>query len=231
MKIIVEGVYNILPAISGMRKNNYRKVGDKYEAYMSIKGKFKTLGTYATEKEAKEAVLKNKAEKCLESISKYESNLLLGKVWENSYIVFPSGNIFNAHGKLLTGHLDRNGYRCGIIKGKNVQFHRIVAATFIPNPLNKPCINHIDGNKSNNNINNLEWCTHSENTIHAYKTGLEHKVFGESHHAHKLTKEAVTYIRNNLNTPVKELANKFNVSTYTIHDVLNNKTWRNINED
>jgi predicted DNA-binding protein YlxM (UPF0122 family) len=231
MKIIVEGVYNILPAISGMRKSNCRKIGNKYEAYLSIKGRFKSLGTYATEEEAKEVILKNKIENCVKNITKYENNLSLGKIWGDSYIVFPSGNIFNAFGKLLIGHLDRNGYRCGIIKSKNVQFHRIVASTFIPNPLNKPCVNHIDGNKSNNNINNLEWCTNSENIIHAYKTGLEHKVFGENHHAHKLTKEAVTYIRNNLNMTIKELADKFNVSTYTIYDVLNYKTWRNINED
>ena len=114
--------------------------------------------------------------------------------------------------------------------GKNMQFHRIVANTFIPNPLNKPCINHIDGNKNNNNISNLEWCTHSENTIHAYKTGLEKKVFGENHHAHKLTRKSVIYIRNNSNIPIKQLADKFNVSTYAVYDVLNYKTWRNINE-
>ena len=230
MQVNINGVYGMYEAILGMRIRNYRKVEDKYEAYISSKGKFKSLGTYATEEEAKKVVLKNKAEKCLNNIAKYENDLLLGKVWENSYIVFPSGNIFNIHGKLLTGHLDRNGYRCGCINGKNMQFHRIVANTFIPNPLNKPCINHIDGNKNNNNISNLEWCTHSENTIHAYKTGLEKKVFGENHHAHKLTRKSVIYIRNNSNIPIKQLADKFNVSTYAVYDVLNYKTWRNINE-
>lgn len=55
----------------------------------------------------------------------------------------------------------------------NRRIHRMVAQAFIPNPNNFPQVNHIDGNKWNNKIDNLEWCTNSENQIHVYKNNLE----------------------------------------------------------
>lgn len=58
--------------------------------------------------------------------------------------------------------------------------HRLVAMAFIPNPENKEFVNHINGNKLDNRVQNLEWCTRSENTIHAYKLGMCKRDKGES---------------------------------------------------
>lgn len=74
---------------------------------------------------------------------------------------------------------DKNGYRCVGIRpyiGGRVQrtlrVHRLVAMAYIPNPLNLPQVNHKDGNKSNNCVDNLEWSNHSLNAKHAWATGL-----------------------------------------------------------
>ena len=79
------------------------------------------------------------------------------------------GEIRDGITKVLIGFDNGNGYKRVIIKGKKHYVHRLVACAFIPNPDNKPQINHIDGNKSNNRVDNLEWCTNSENQLHAYR--------------------------------------------------------------
>ena len=73
--------------------------------------------------------------------------------------------------------------------------HRAVAKYFVANPDNKPQVNHIDGNKSNNRYTNLEWVTAQENTIHAHRSGLTHPAFGVNHGSAKLTTSQVRRIR------------------------------------
>ena len=104
------------------------------------------------------------------------------KGYEGLYQVSNMGKIKSlkfSHGnkeKILKGNKEKFGYLVVTLyknKGrKNFKIHRLVAETFIPNPKNLPQVNHIDGNKQNNRIDNLEWCTAKENTNHAHKTGL-----------------------------------------------------------
>ncbi|MFZ4262947.1 HNH endonuclease [Sphingobacterium sp. HJSM2_6] len=103
--------------------------------------------------------------------------------------------------------------------------HRILAETFIHNPLNKRCVNHIDGNRLNNNLINLEWVTHKENTKHAWKCGLFKKIeFGSGRS--KLNSEQIQYIRSNRNKfTQKELASVLNINKLIVHNVINNKSY------
>lgn len=71
---------------------------------------------------------------------------------------------------IMSGYLAVH-LRNGLKNHKTVRVHRIVAEAFIPNKDNKPCINHIDNNPKNNNVNNLEWCTQAENLSHARNQG------------------------------------------------------------
>ena len=84
---------------------------------------------------------------------------------------------------------DKDGYPTIFLwrftRKTRTRVHRLVAQTFIPNPKNKAQVNHIDGNKANNNVENLEWVTVEENMQHAYKTGLNKPKYGKRHHLSK----------------------------------------------
>lgn len=75
--------------------------------------------------------------------------------------------------KILKQCKNSSGYLIVNLSNKTKRTHRLVAEAFIPNPNNYPCVNHKDGNKENNCVSNLEWCTYSHNNTEAYRLGLK----------------------------------------------------------
>lgn len=110
----------------------------------------------------------------------------------------------------------------------NKTVHRLVATTFLSNDLQLDTVNHKDGNKHNNCVENLEWCTNSYNHEHATKTGLKAK--GEKVSTSKLNESSINAIRYFLNKGLThlEISKAFNVSRPTITLINNNVTWKHI---
>jgi hypothetical protein len=98
------------------------------------------------------------------------------KDYEGLYSITKTGLVLSHRKKIIlkcikqkTGYLSVTLYKGG--KGKTFSIHRLVAETFIDNPKNKPQVNHLDRDRHNNNVENLEWCTSKENSIHSFKNG------------------------------------------------------------
>lgn len=100
-----------------------------------------------------------------------------GKVYtmDHTYLR-KNGRLDNRKGKQLKPKIDKYGYETIVLTKngirKNYTIHKLVALAFIPNPQNKPTINHINGIKTDNRVSNLEWATEKENQIHKWNNGL-----------------------------------------------------------
>ena len=153
----------------------------------------------------------------------------------------PNGVSYMRKGKLCVQSKSNLGYLTVGFTVNNVKVnkyvHRLVAETFITNWSNHPQVNHIDCDKTNNRMYNLEWCTNSQNQIHATKNGLNklhlHRVAysGEKNGRSLLTKEQVLEIKQKhipYKYSAKKLSKEYNVSESCITHILNNTSWKEI---
>lgn len=163
---------------------------------------------------------------------------LAGEEWrdiegtDGKYQISNYGRVksFAQRHRILKPYLNRSGYlECELRvnnKRKLYTIHRLVAKNFIPNPNNKPQVNHIDGIRWNACSSNLEWVTPEENAQHALKTKL--RLSGAEHPDAKLTKKQIMYVRENPdNLKGYELAKNFGITATAISYIQQGKTYRN----
>ena len=165
-------------ANKGRGKGYRRTKNGRYEAYVSEHCHFVSLGTYDSESEAINVVSSYKADRLEEHLNRYNHTLSEGVIYEDNYIAFDNGDVFNLFGEKMHPSVDRNGYLTGLINGHFQQYHILIAKCFVPNPNGYPFVNHDNGIKSDNRADNLYWCTRSENTLHSFRTGLQNNVAG-----------------------------------------------------
>jgi len=136
--------------------------------------------------------------------------------------------------RILKPCKDKDGYHrvilCKNLKKKNYAVCRLVAKAFIPNPENKPQVNHINGIKDDDRAENLEWCTVSENIKQAFETGVKCQK-GDNNNYAKLNKYNVQHIRGMYAEGThthQQLADMFGVDRVHITKIINRKTWADI---
>lgn len=112
----------------------------------------------------------------------------------------------------------------------SAKVHRLVALAFISNPKGYPIINHKDGNKQNNNLNNLEWCTHKENSRHYIRMGIRDTAKGVRMPNAKLNDEKVRQIRllSKQGMKNKDIASIYDMEESGISRVIHRETWRHV---
>lgn len=159
--------------------------------------------------------------------------------FEGYYKISKNGELFSLPRRTVRpgirkSAIDRNGYKKVTLSKKcklhYFTVHRLVALTYIPNPQNLPTVNHKDGNKLNNSIENLEWATYSYQQKHACAIGIKDH-FGENHSQHKLKEYQVVEILKLLklgNLSNKEIGILYNVTGCCINSIKRGRTWPKI---
>lgn len=149
--------------------------------------------------------------------------------FDGRYWVSESGEVFNANGRMKTYKI-WNGYERVDLGKRKMLVHRLVAMAFIENPNGYEFVNHLDGIKVHNHRANLEWCTKSQNALHAFRTGIRVPANTGCRHAMaKLTEDQVVEIRRlRPSKTIHALAKQFNVSPSLIHSISVRKIWKSV---
>lgn len=132
--------------------------------------------------------------------------------------------------KILIPYKNKQGYLRYTLNEEYCLAHRLVAEAFIPNPFNLPEVNHKNGIKTDNRVENLEWCDRLYNERHARRTGLTNQI-GENSTSSKLINLDVLEIRKlyaSKKITMTSIAKKYNVSNALISLIINNKHWKHI---
>jgi len=149
----------------------------------------------------------------------------------NRTIRYKDGHYQSKKEKIMSPAITKWGYKMFFLHkngvGKSFKLSRLIALTFIPNPENKPEVNHMDGNKLNDVVDNLEWVTASENQKHAYRLGLK-CTKGEKHPRVKLNEFQVRVIRKTDGLYQRELAEIFKVTRSAICHIRINNNWKHL---
>lgn len=159
----------------------------------------------------------------------------LGRVKSKNHYVFASNGMKRIqYGRILKHSISKKGYaQVSIMIESNKRFHtgihRLVAKCFIPKLLGKDQVNHKDGNKLNNRVENLEWCNNQENQQHAVKNNLINPNYGEKNHNSKLKNIDVFAIRNRIENGESQnkIAKEYGVSPTAITQIKLNRTYIN----
>lgn len=151
------------------------------------------------------------------------------------YTIYENGDVYHGNIKIQQRPSNPDGYACFTDGRKNnrisIKAHTVVGKLFVDNPNNYPEIDHLDGNRMNPNMNNLEWVTHEENIKRAYEKGkYKSHITGEDNPKAKLKEDIIRNIRKDFENGLTQnkISTKYKVPWSTVHNIVTYQTWKHV---